>query len=94
MRSASSSATVPASASSACVPSTCGVSGTGAMLWDPDEEWRDAERTIDEVTARVRARGRAARHARRSARQIAVESSRARDPDDDDAAELAVGESR
>ncbi len=27
-------------------------SGTGAMLWDPDEEWRDAERTIDEVTAK------------------------------------------
>lgn len=26
--------------------------GTGAMLWDPDEEWRDAERTIDEVTAK------------------------------------------
>jgi len=21
-------------------------------LWDPDEEWRDAERTIDEVTAK------------------------------------------
>ncbi|MBT2499769.1 DNA polymerase IV [Agromyces sp. ISL-38] len=28
------------------------VSGSGAMLWDPDEEWRDAERTIDEVTAK------------------------------------------
>ncbi|KRE30180.1 DNA polymerase IV [Agromyces sp. Soil535] len=27
-------------------------SGSGAMLWDPDEEWRDAERTIDEVTAK------------------------------------------
>lgn len=27
-------------------------SGSGAMLWDPDEEWREAERTIDEVTAR------------------------------------------
>ena len=26
--------------------------GGGAMLWDPDEEWRDAERTIDEVTAK------------------------------------------
>jgi DNA polymerase-4 len=26
--------------------------GSGAMLWDPDEEWRDAERTIDEVTAK------------------------------------------
>ncbi|GAA1813313.1 DNA polymerase IV [Agromyces neolithicus] len=28
------------------------VSTTGAMLWDPDEDWRDAERTIDEVTAK------------------------------------------
>ncbi|GAA1832299.1 DNA polymerase IV [Agromyces salentinus] len=27
-------------------------SGTGAMLWDPDEEWRDAERTIDQVAAK------------------------------------------
>lgn len=27
-------------------------SGGGAMLWDPDEEWREAERAIDEVTAR------------------------------------------
>jgi DNA polymerase IV len=27
-------------------------SGSGAMLWDPDGEWRDAERTIDEVTAK------------------------------------------
>jgi len=27
-------------------------SGSGAMLWDPDEEWRDAERTIDQVTAK------------------------------------------
>jgi DNA polymerase-4 len=26
--------------------------GGGAALWDPDEEWRDAERTIDEVTRR------------------------------------------
>jgi DNA polymerase-4 len=26
--------------------------GSGAPLWDPDEEWRDAERTIDEVTRR------------------------------------------
>lgn len=24
----------------------------GAALWDPDEEWRDAERTIDEVVAK------------------------------------------
>ena len=28
------------------------VSTTGAMLWDPDEDWRDAERTIDEVAAK------------------------------------------
>lgn len=27
-------------------------SDAGAALWDPDEEWRDAERTIDEVTAK------------------------------------------
>ena len=27
-------------------------SGSGATLWDPDEEWRDAERTIDEVAAK------------------------------------------
>jgi Nucleotidyltransferase/DNA polymerase involved in DNA repair len=27
-------------------------SGEGLALWDPDEEWRDAERTIDEVSAR------------------------------------------
>ncbi|GAA1950846.1 DNA polymerase IV [Agromyces allii] len=27
-------------------------SGSGAMLWDPDEEWRDAERTIDQVSAK------------------------------------------
>ncbi|GGI47242.1 DNA polymerase-4 [Agromyces flavus] len=26
--------------------------GGGAPLWDPDEDWRDAERTIDEVTRR------------------------------------------
>lgn len=26
--------------------------GGGAALWDPDEEWRDAERTIDEVVAK------------------------------------------
>jgi len=26
--------------------------GAGALLWDPDEDWRDAERTIDEVSAR------------------------------------------
>jgi len=26
--------------------------GAGMALWDPDEEWRDAERAIDEVSAR------------------------------------------
>ncbi|WP_350349695.1 DNA polymerase IV [Agromyces sp. G08B096] len=26
--------------------------GGGATLWDPDEEWRDAERTIDQVVAK------------------------------------------
>ncbi|GAA2025149.1 DNA polymerase IV [Agromyces tropicus] len=26
--------------------------GDGAPLWDPDEEWRDAERTVDEVVRR------------------------------------------
>ena len=66
------------------------VSGSGAMLWDPDEEWRDAERTIDEVTAKfgkgavrpatlVRPGG-----ARRSERPRAG-------GDDDDAATAAAG---
>ncbi|WP_394552332.1 DNA polymerase IV [Agromyces sp. MMS24-JH15] len=27
-------------------------SGDAAALWDPDEEWRDAERAVDEVVAR------------------------------------------
>ncbi|RNB46625.1 DNA polymerase IV, partial [Agromyces tardus] len=51
--------------------------GDGALLWDPDEEWRDAERTIDEVAARfgrgavrpaalVRPAGEGARAARRA----------------------------
>lgn len=29
-----------------------GESGSGLSLWDPDEDWRDAETTIDEVAAR------------------------------------------
>lgn len=29
-----------------------GESGSGLALWDPDEEWRDAERAVDEVHAR------------------------------------------
>lgn len=28
------------------------IGGSSLALWDPDEEWRDAERTIDEVSAR------------------------------------------
>jgi len=26
--------------------------GSSLALWDPDEDWRDAERAVDEVTAR------------------------------------------
>src|SRR6218665_3049514 len=26
--------------------------GTGAPLWDPDEEWRDTERTVDSIAAK------------------------------------------
>ncbi|KRC62988.1 DNA polymerase IV [Agromyces sp. Root81] len=59
-------------------------SGSGAMLWDPDEEWRDAERTIDEVTARFgRGAVRPASLVRRAADR--VESSRRKDPDGGDA---------
>ena len=63
-------------------------SGSGAMLWDPDEEWRDAERTIDEVTAKFgRGAVRPATLVRRG------EPSRAeRDhPPDDDASAAAAG---
>ncbi|RXZ50803.1 DNA polymerase IV [Agromyces fucosus] len=55
-------------------------SGSGAMLWDPDEEWREAERTIDEVTARFgRGAVRPASLVSRAAER--VESSRRKDPD-------------
>jgi DNA polymerase-4 len=58
-------------------------SGSGAMLWDPDEEWREAERTIDEVTARFgRGAVRPASLVRRAAER--VESSRRKDPDGGD----------
>ncbi|MGW9629245.1 DNA polymerase IV [Agromyces sp. NPDC055520] len=58
-------------------------SGTGAMLWDPDEEWREAERTIDEVTARFgRGAVRPASLVHRSADR--VESSRRKDPNGGD----------
>ncbi|MFB6609328.1 DNA polymerase IV [Agromyces sp. NPDC056379] len=58
-------------------------SGSGAMLWDPDEEWREAERTIDEVTARFgRGAVRPASLVKRAADR--VESSRRTDPDGGD----------
>ncbi|HEY9365862.1 MAG TPA: DNA polymerase IV [Agromyces sp.] len=58
-------------------------SGSGAMLWDPDEEWREAERTIDEVTARFgRGAVRPASLVKRSADR--VESSRRKAPDGGD----------
>ena len=66
------------------------VSGTGAMLWDPDEEWRDAERTIDEVTAKF-GKG-AVRPATLVDRAGERRGDRPRtDPDDDDTAEVAAG---
>lgn len=65
-------------------------SGTGAMLWDPDEEWRDAERTIDEVTAKF------GTGAVRPAALVRPGAERRADrprpgPDDDDAAAAAAG---
>ncbi|SIN72370.1 DNA polymerase IV [Agromyces cerinus] len=58
-------------------------SGSGAMLWDPDEEWREAERTIDEVTARFgRGAVRPASLVKRAAER--VESSRRAAPGADD----------
>lgn len=74
------------------------VSGSGAMLWDPDEEWRDAERTIDEVTAKfgkgsVRpatlVRRRDERGERRDRREAPGRRSRA--GGDDDASSAAAG---
>jgi DNA polymerase-4 len=65
------------------------VSGSGAMLWDPDEEWRDAERTIDAVTAKF------GTDAVRPATLVRPGGERpgARPPpeDDDDAAAAAAG---
>ncbi|MFB9309522.1 DNA polymerase-4 [Agromyces hippuratus] len=58
-------------------------SGSGAMLWDPDEEWREAERTIDEVTARFgRGAVRPASLVKRAADR--VESTRRTEPGADD----------
>ena len=65
-------------------------SGSGAMLWDPDEEWRDAERTIDEVTAKF------GKGAVRPATLVRPGGERRperprTDPDDDDPAAAAAG---
>jgi DNA polymerase-4 len=62
-------------------------SGTGAMLWDPDEEWRDAERTIDEVTAKF-GRG-AVRPATLVRREERARPDRPSESDDDAAAAAA-----
>ncbi|MFD4420194.1 DNA polymerase IV [Agromyces sp. NPDC058484] len=64
-------------------------SGSGALLWDPDEEWRDAERTIDEVTARF-GKG-AVRPATLVRRGDERRRDRPRDGGDDDAATAAAG---
>jgi DNA polymerase-4 len=75
------------------------VSGSGAMLWDPDEEWRDAERTIDEVTAKF-GKGavrpatlmrRGERSGARSAPASGAPAAAAAAPGDDDAAASAAG---
>ena len=60
------------------------------MLWDPDEDWRDAERTIDEVTAKF---GRGAVTPATLVRPGERRPERSRPPtvDDDDAAEAAAG---
>ena len=64
-------------------------SGSGALLWDPDEEWRDAERTIDEVTAKFgKGAVRPATLVRRDGRARGAPAVR---PDDDDAAAAAAG---
>ena len=65
-------------------------SGSGAMLWDPDEEWRDAERTIDQVTAKF------GKGAVRPATLVRPGGERRperprTDPDDDDPATAAAG---
>lgn len=64
--------------------------GSGAPLWDPDEEWRDAERTIDEVTAKF------GKGAVRPATLVRRGGERRGDrpkpsPDDDDAEAAAAG---
>jgi DNA polymerase-4 len=65
-------------------------SDAGALLWDPDEDWRDAERTIDEVTAKF-GRG-AVRPAALVRRGEDPGTDRDRPPDaDDDAAAAAAG---
>ena len=65
-------------------------SGSGALLWDPDEEWRDAERTIDQVTAKF------GKGAVRPATLVRPGGERRperprTDPDDDDPATAAAG---
>ncbi|MDQ2697968.1 MAG: hypothetical protein M3Y46_04160, partial [Actinomycetota bacterium] len=64
-------------------------SGSGALLWDPDEEWRDAERTIDEVTAKFgKGTVRPAALVHRDGRARGTAAAR---PDDDDTADAAAG---
>ena len=65
-------------------------SGSGAMLWDPDEEWRDAERTIDLVAAKFGTGAvRPAALVRRAGERRPERTSRG--PDDDDAEAAAAG---
>ncbi|MEV1129374.1 DNA polymerase IV [Agromyces sp. NPDC049794] len=67
-------------------------SGGGAMLWDPDEEWRDAERTIDEVTAKFgRGAVRPATLVRPGGERRDDRGARQRPGSDDDDAEAAAG---
>lgn len=63
--------------------------GSGALLWDPDEEWRDAERAIDEVTAKF-GKG-AVRPATLVRRDGRTRGASAPPPGDDDAAAAAAG---
>jgi DNA polymerase IV len=63
-------------------------SGSGAMLWDPDEEWRDAERTIDEVTAKF---GRGAVRPATLVRRGEPSRTERDHPPDDDASEAGAG---
>jgi DNA polymerase-4 len=68
-------------------------SGTGALLWDPDEEWRDAERTIDEVSAKFgKGAVRRATLVRPGTRRDERDGNTAsKPPDDGDAAAAAAG---